>query len=142
MAVISIIENCQNLVKLKLPEPDPDSQIDFYIFDINQDNFVVRTNISDGKVHSISLVKSFNVVLVAGDTRLHFLRVCVRTQTWTELRSDFILNLGPNKHVSVFGPRFSASNTERFINVYEIFYVGQTVRTSLLCEIDQVRMSL
>ena len=106
--------------------------------DINQDNFVVRTNISDGKVHSISLVKSFNVVLVAGDTRLHFLRVCVRTQTWTELRSDFILNLGPNKHVSVFGPRFSASNTERFINVYEIFYVGQTVRTSLLCEIDQV----
>ena len=33
MAVISIIENCQNLVKLKLPEPDPDNQIDFYIFE-------------------------------------------------------------------------------------------------------------
>ena len=33
MAVISIIENCQNLVKLKLPEPDRESQIDFYIFE-------------------------------------------------------------------------------------------------------------
>ena len=107
--------------------------------DIYRDNFLARTNIQDGKVHSISLVKSFNIVLVAGDTRLHFLRVCVRTQTWTELRTDFILHLGPNKNVSVFGPRFSASNTERFINVYEIFYVGQAVRTSLICEIDQVR---
>ena len=106
--------------------------------DIKQDNFVARTNICDGKVHSISLIKSFNIVLVAGETRLHFFRVCVRSQSWTELRSDFILNLGPNKHLSVFGPRFSASNNERFINVYEIFYVGQTVRTSLICEIDQV----
>ena len=33
MAVISIIENCQNMIKLKLPEPDPDNQIDFYIFE-------------------------------------------------------------------------------------------------------------
>ena len=106
--------------------------------DINQDNFVARTNICDGKVHSISLIKSFNIVLVAGDTRLHFLRVCVRTHSWTELRSDFVLHLGPNKHLSVFGPRFSASNTDRLINVYEIFYVGEIVRTSLICEIDQV----
>ena len=110
--------------------------------DINRDNFVVRTNICDGKVHSISLIKSFNIVLVAGETRLHFLRVSVRSQTWTELRSDFILKLGPNKHLSVFGPRFSASNSERLINVYEIFYVGEIVRTSLICEIDQVGVSL
>ena len=33
MGIISIIENCQNLVKLRLPEPDRDSQIDFYIFE-------------------------------------------------------------------------------------------------------------
>ena len=31
MAVISIIEYCQNIVKLRLPEPDPDEELNFLI---------------------------------------------------------------------------------------------------------------
>lgn len=106
--------------------------------DINRGNMVMRTNIQDGKVYSISLIKCFNIVLVAGETNLHFYRPDLMAGRWTKLRSDFVLLLGSNKHLSVFGPRFCASDSANVVNVFEIFYVGQIVRTSLISEIKQV----
>ena len=106
--------------------------------DINRGNMVMRTNIQDGKVYSISLIKCFNILLVAGETSLHFYRPDLVTGRWTKLRSDFMMHLGGNKHLSVFGPRFCASDSDNVINVFEIFYVGQIVRTSLISEIKQV----
>ena len=73
--------------------------------DINQDNCVIRGNIHDGKVYTISLLKCFDLILVAGESSLHFFRPDFVTRTWTKLRSDFIMCLGTNKHISVFGPR-------------------------------------
>ena len=105
---------------------------------INRGNMVMRTNIQDGKVHSISLIKCFNILLVAGETSLHFYRPDLVTGRWTKLRSDFMMRMGSNKHLSVFGPRFCASDSDNVINVFEIFYVGQIVRTSLISEIKQV----
>ena len=111
--------------------------------DINrEDNLVIRTNIHDGKVYSISLIKCFDIVLVAGETGLHFYRPSLARGRWRKLRSDFILSLGTNKHLSVFGPRFCAADSQAVVNVFEIFYVGQIVRTSLICEIKQVRSFL
>ena len=111
--------------------------------DINrEDNLVIRTNIHDGKVYSISLIKCFDIVLVAGETGLHFYRPSLARGRWRKLRSDFILSLGTNKHLSVFGPRFCAADSQAVVNVFEIFYVGQIVRTSLICEIKQVRLFL
>ena len=106
--------------------------------DINRDNLVMRTNIQDGKVYSISLIKCFNIILVAGETSLHFYRPSLATGRWSKLRSDFMMRLGSNKHLSVFGPRFCASDSGNVVNVFEIFYVGQIVRTSLVSEIKQV----
>ena len=37
-----------------------------------------------------------------------------------------------------FCPRFSAADSQSIVNVFEIFYVGQIVRTSLICEVKQV----
>ena len=105
---------------------------------INRGNMVMRTNIQDGKVYSISLIKCFGIVLVAGETSLHFYRADLETGRWTKLRSDFMMRLGNNKHLSVFGPRFCASDSGNVVNVFEIFYVGQIVRTSLISEIKQV----
>ena len=34
--------------------------------------------------------------------------------------------------------RFSAADSQSIVNVFEIFYVGQIVRTSLICEVKQV----
>ena len=106
---------------------------------IEQDNCVIRNNINDGKVYSICLIKCFNLVLIAGETNLHFYRADLATRTLTRVRSDFIFKLGANKHLSVFGPRFSAANDHNIVNVFEIFYVGQIVRTSLICAIKQVK---
>ena len=110
--------------------------------DINQENLVIRGNIYDGNVYSIHLIKCFDMVLVAGETNLHFFRPDFVTRTWSKLRSDFILKLGANKHLSVFGPRFCAADSTNTLNVFEIFYVGQIVRTSLICEIKQVKLQL
>ena len=106
--------------------------------DINRGNMVMRTNIQDGKAYSISLIKCFGIVLVAGETSLHFYRADLEAGRWTKLRSDFMMRLGSNKHLSVFGPRFCASDSANVVNVFEIFYVGQIVRTSLISEIKQV----
>ena len=105
--------------------------------DVNRKNFSIRTHINDGKVHSICLVKSFDLVLVAGETGLHFFRMNFLGSTWDKLQADFSLDLGQNKNLSVFGPRFCASDNEKVINVYEIFYVGQIVRTTRICEVPQ-----
>jgi len=105
--------------------------------DINQENCVIRGNIQDGKVNSISLLKCFNIVLVAGESSLHFLRPDFVSRSWQRLRSDFMMTLGTNKHLSVFGPRFSAADSQSVVNVFEIFYVGQIVRTSLICAVKQ-----
>jgi len=105
--------------------------------DVCRKNFAIRTHINDGKVHSIGLVKSFNLVLVAGESDLHFFSLNFLARTWDKLQPDFSLSLGPNKHLSIFGPRFCVSDNEKVIHLYEIFYVGQTVRTDRICEIDQ-----
>jgi len=105
--------------------------------DVNRDNFVIRTHINDGKVHTISLVKSFNLVLVAGEKGLHFFSLNFLGSTWDKLQPDFSLDLGQNKSLSVFGPRFCVSDNEKIIHVYEIFFVGQTVRTTRICEVTQ-----
>ena len=108
---------------------------------IEQDNMVIRDNINDGKVYSISLIKCFNLVLVAGETSLHFYRPDLTNRTLQPLRSDFMFHLGVNKHLSVFGPRFCAADSRNVVNVFEIFYVGQIVRTSLICAVKQVAIS-
>lgn len=108
---------------------------------IELDNMVIRTNINDGKVYSISLIKCFNLVLVAGETSLHFFRPDLANRSLQPLRSDFIFHLGANKHLSVFGPRFCAADSRNVVNVFEIFYVGQIVRTSLICAVKQVAIS-
>ena len=105
--------------------------------DISRKNFVIRTHINEGKIHSIGLVKSFHLVLVATENNLHFFMMNFVGQTWDKLQPDFNLDLGPNKHLSIFGPRFCASDDDKVIHVYEIFYVGQTVRTDRICEISQ-----
>eukprot|EP00092_Neocalanus_flemingeri_P030171 GFUD01032749.1.p1 GENE.GFUD01032749.1~~GFUD01032749.1.p1 ORF type:complete len:474 (-),score=77.39 GFUD01032749.1:115-1536(-) len=105
--------------------------------DVSKKNFVIRTHTNDGKVHSICLVKSFDLVLVAGEKCLHFFRINFLGRTWDKLQPDFSLDLGQNKHLSVFGPRFCASDNEKVINVYEIFYAGETVRTTRICEVTQ-----
>jgi len=105
--------------------------------DVSRKNAVIRTNINDGKIHSIGLVKSYGLVLVASDTNLHFFTVNFVGRTWDKLQPDFSLGLGPNKHLSIFGPRFCASDDDKVIHVYEIFYVGQTVRTDRICAISQ-----
>ena len=105
--------------------------------DISRKNFVIRSRIDDGKVHSIGLVKSFDLVPVACETYLHFFSINFFARTWDKLHPDFSLILGQNKLVSVFGPRFCASDNEKTLHVYETFYVGQTVRTDKICEIKQ-----
>jgi hypothetical protein len=105
--------------------------------DVDHKNFPIQTNINDGKVHSIALVKSYDLVMVAGEKDLHFFRMNFIARTWDKLQPDFGLDIGQNKHLSIFGPRFSISDNEKVIHVYEIFYVGQTVRTDRICEITQ-----
>jgi len=105
--------------------------------DVNQKNIVIKTKTNDDKIHSIALIKSFNLVLVAGEQSMHFYSLDLVGKKWNKLHPDFNLQLGQNKHLSVFGPRFSASDNEKVIHVYEIFYAGQTVRTDKICEITQ-----
>jgi len=105
--------------------------------DVNQKNIVIKTKTNDDKIHSIALIKSFNLVLVAGEQSMHFYSLDLVDKKWDKLHPDFNLQLGQNKHLSVFGPRFSASDNEKVIHVYEIFYAGQTVRTDKICEITQ-----
>jgi len=105
--------------------------------DVNEENFMARTHLDDGKVLNICLLKSFDLVLVAGERNLHFFSINFLGETWDKLHSDFCLDLGQNKHLSVFGPRFCVSDNEKIINVFEIFYVGESVHTTRICEVTQ-----
>lgn len=98
----------------------------------------IRTTLGDGNVEHISLMPTFGLVVVSGETRLHFYYLDRRAGYWERLAADFQLSLGSNHHLSVFGPRFAFQDDDGFIRVLEIFYVGLSVRTSEVCRVRQL----
>lgn len=97
----------------------------------------IRTHLDDGNVQKICLMPTFGLVMVVGETKLHFFYLDHESNYWERLSADFQLTVGSNHHLSVFGPRFCVADDEGFIRVLEIYYVGLSVRTSEVCRLRQ-----
>ena len=103
-----------------------------------------RTQLDEGGVKDVVVVKCMGLVLVAADTNLHFLPSSSSTSStcWEELGHNCPpLVPGATRHVSVFGAQFCVPAEDQSLEVRVIEAVSghNRVVTSRVCRVGQTR---